>query len=163
VSHPFAAELRALRELPFHARVIKYDPRTAARGYDDGSWTSISDIGRAFNGELLTAETYAAVEQAHVDVLRTMAGESGIEHLRAIEGLELVPLDAALEEVRAALREQSEKYLWLDRDRRFYIAVGSDYHLYCGSHEQCAQGLALAVDLGLHPRLEGPSPYVMDD
>jgi hypothetical protein len=97
VSAPHADLLRDLRELPFHAHVIKYDPaRSVGGGYDDGSWTSMSDIGQPFDGERLTIERYAAVEQAHLDVLRAMARESGIDRLRRAERRLILAIDPAL-------------------------------------------------------------------
>lgn len=155
---------QTLRGLPFHAHVIKYDPAFSLAGYyDDGSWTSVSDIGSSFGGVVLTAERYASVEAAHLDVLATMAEESGVEKLRRIDQQTLRPLDESLEEVRAALREDSDAWLWLNDEQPFYIAVSFDYHLYCGSHRPCDKGLAIARSRGLHPRLEGPGPDLNHD
>jgi hypothetical protein len=163
---PSAHHLAALRDLPFHVRLIKYDPaRALGQGYDDGSRTSISDIGREVGGRVLTADEYARVEQAHLDALREMATEAGVERLTLRHLTDASrPLDESLEEVRSALREELDAGLWSDDDESFYIVVGFDYHVYCGSRRECPCGLAIARARGLHPRVDdGPSPWLDDD
>jgi hypothetical protein len=43
------SDLATLRSLPFHYHVIKYDAARSMGHYDDGSWTSTSDIGDSLN------------------------------------------------------------------------------------------------------------------
>lgn len=153
-----------LLALPFHAHVIKYDPAKSVDGhYDDGTWISISQIGSSFNGEVLSEERYAEVEQAHLTTLAAMAEESGVTGLvAAFEPAVLTTADA-LEQVRGVLRETSQRWLWHSPDRTFCITVGFDYHVYCASHTSCDGSLRLAHEMGLHPRLDGPSPYLTYD
>lgn len=57
------AERAALAALPFHWHLSKYDPAKSISGhYDDGTWTSISDIGASFNGVEPTREAYLVAE-----------------------------------------------------------------------------------------------------
>jgi hypothetical protein len=152
-----------LRSLPFHCHLIKYDPERSRRGYDDGSWTAMSDIGSAFEGSVLTMDEYLAVEQAHLDALRMMAVESGASTFTVgLNRGQTLSLDELLVQVRSALREEPQSgYWWNSQSLDFYVFVGYDYHLYVGSHLACGRGVDLALRSGLHPRLdEGPSPYL---
>lgn len=153
-----------LRGLPFHCHLIKYDPAKAIVNYDDGSWTSFSDVGKVFDGVELTMETYLETEQVHLDAIRTMAMESRASTFRdEYRPARSLTLDHMLEQVRSALRDEDAGWWWNSQDLDFYIIVGWDYHLYVGSHVECVQGVTLALNSGLHPRLdEGPSPYLYE-
>lgn len=155
--------MRTARNLPFHCHLIKYDPDRAINHDDDGTWTSISDVGTSFDGIVLTREQYLSVEQAHLDAIRVMAQESRVTRFRAgVERGSTMGLEEMLEEVRNALREAERAgYWWNSEDLNFYVNVGWDYHVYVGSHTECPLGIKAAVEAGLHPRrAEGPSPYL---
>ena len=159
-----APVMSRLRSLPFHCHLIKYDPVQAiSGGYDDGSWTAMSDIGQVFDGTVLTMDSYLSVEQAHLDVVRMMAVESRATRFYVeVDPMSPLTLDGLLEQVRSALREEERSgYWWNSQELDFYVIIGDDYHLYVGSHVVCVQGVNLALDAGLHPRVdEGPSPYL---
>ena len=156
--------IHQMRALPFHCHLIKYDPDRSINGYyDDGSWTSISDVGKSFDGVVLTMDEYLRTEQAHLDAVRAMALESGASRFRTDVGrTSTLDLDQLIDEVRAALREDpGHGYWWTSEDLDFNVNVGYDYHLYVGSHVECTRGLDIAVAAGLHPRVdEGPNPYL---
>jgi hypothetical protein len=59
----------SVRSLPFWWRVTRYDPaRRDERGaYRGETWTSISDVGKVFEGHKLTIDEYERVETAYVD------------------------------------------------------------------------------------------------
>jgi hypothetical protein len=163
------SELAALRSLPFHCHIHKYDPaRQIGAGYDDGSWTSISDIGERFNGEVLTREQYEAVETAHVDTVLAMCRESGITTLEPIASCDercegSIGVEAFAGRLRRILREEDGSSLWRDPQLRFYVAVGFDYHLYAGSHVTCPEAVELGRRRGLHPEVGAPSPWLDAD
>jgi hypothetical protein len=54
-------------------------------------WTSVSDIGKSFGGEVLSAEKYLRVEQAYVDVVFAIYSEAGtpILHARDVSVVDL--------------------------------------------------------------------------
>jgi hypothetical protein len=163
------SDLAALRELPFHCHISKYDRTRANAGYDDGSWTSISDIGSVFNGERLTRERYESVEAAHVDTILAMCQESGIAELEAMPWRsetrmrDSIQVEAFAPQLVLMLREQDDRSLWRDPQLRFYVSVGYDYHVYAGSHTPCPHAVELALRRGLHPELDGPSPWLSPD
>jgi hypothetical protein len=163
------SELATLRALPFHCHVIKYDQARAQAGYDDGSWTSISDIGNVFNGELLTREHYERVEAAHVDTVLAMCRESGIFELEPMpwrsdqQTHQAIRVDAFAPQLRGLLREQDDRAVWRDPQLRFYVVVGYDYHVYAGSHVDCPGAIELAQRQGLRLEVNGPSPWLSPD
>jgi len=60
-------------------RVTKYNPRLRNRqGHFKGeAWTAVSDIGKVFDGEVLTIERYRAVEDAYVETAMAFFRENG--------------------------------------------------------------------------------------
>lgn len=126
-------------------RLTKYDPaRRDARGAFLGDdWTSLSDVGRTFEGRVLTPETYARVEQAHVDTVLAFHAACGAPPLRVhdLERTGDIPtapwlaegalLDAAAlpDAVRACLREEAWCRLAAD-DGACHVHFGYDYYVY---------------------------------
>ncbi|MEU4701820.1 hypothetical protein [Nonomuraea dietziae] len=165
--------------LPYQFRVTAYDPRLRGRGGEflGDRWTSISDIGQVFAGEVLTRERYERAEAAHLRAVELFARESGVTHLEIrspeihgkvvllsldtlCDGYE-VPLVTALELVRAMLREEG---LWclLEAEGRFFVHVGFGYYLYVGSHRPCVQVAEQVEPMGLFVE-EFASPYAVDE
>lgn len=61
-------------------RLSKYDPAhrdPATRAYLRDDWTSVSDIGGAFDGRVLTAAAYLDVEDRYVDAIQRFVCEYG--------------------------------------------------------------------------------------
>jgi len=162
----YNATLAALQALQFHCHISKYDPARSRQGYyDDGSWTSVSDIGKRFNGEVPTREQYERVEAAHIDTVREMCRESGITTLEPMPELfaeatqEALDVDAFAAQLRRMLRENDRHLLWRDPQLRFYVSVGYDYHVYAGSHVPCPRAVELAHHRRLFPEVVTHSPW----
>ena len=73
----------------FEYRVTKYAPsfRDPGGAYRRDEWTSFEDIGRAFDGKVLTAEHYQGVEDAYVATALSFLREAGQPAL-FVRGLE---------------------------------------------------------------------------
>ena len=158
--------LARLRTLPFHYHVVKYDPARSKAGFDDdGTWTSIADIGRTFDGVTLTREEYERVEAAHVTTILAMLDAADVDTLVPVIGAgEPVPRSAFERILVALLREGDLPPLYADADGRGYVAVGYDYHAYAGTDVDCAGIVEASRRLGLHVRDDDPpSPYLYDD
>ena len=122
-------------------RISKYDPRFRKDGaYKNEEWTSISDIGRSFRGEILTAEQYITVENRYLScvesiLLASHVSELIISHLESNEsspswknGSKLSG-DLLREFLRDGLREKCWAML-ISGD--FYLDFGYDYYLHIG-------------------------------
>jgi hypothetical protein len=61
-------------------RISKYDPafRDGNYVYQRNEWTSVTDIGRTFDGATLDVETYLATETAHVEAVRAFMVDAGV-------------------------------------------------------------------------------------
>lgn len=168
--------------LPYMWRITKYDPalRDEQGRFVQETWTSASDVGKSFGGDILTPESYLAVESAYASVAAALAVESGEFELtmREVEQRshddeiwmpDLPPISAAppLVEggkipvtqlgpvVRLVLRELA----WLKLEASdFYLHFGYDYYMYSGSHSPCPEAMDLAGSLGLFVE-NMPSPY----
>jgi hypothetical protein len=64
-------------------RITKFDPalRNADGAYLSADWTSSSDVGREFNGVVLTESEYARVEDAYITTAVRFFEECGIDSL----------------------------------------------------------------------------------
>jgi len=140
-------------------RVTKYDPsfRDAAGAYRRDEWTSVSDIGRSFDGKVLTSSTYVGTESAYVESVRLFMRECHQTVLRIVDlqlnDVEVESMPALLAQqvtnplleltnqaevsgddvdriVRLALREN----IWcrLEGTHGFYVHFGHDFYMYVG-------------------------------
>lgn len=144
-------------------RITKYDPalRDEDGAYRRDEWTSRSDIGRPFDGEVLTEAGYQAVEDAYLYAVEAFLTEAGVDRLtlRGIENPREAPVPAWLAEgallsipqcvdfARMALRES----LWgrLEISGRAYVHFGYDCYMYVGVPARCPAAIAETQRRGL--------------
>ena len=140
-------------------RVTKYNPifRGSDGAYLRSEWTSVSDIGKLFAGEVLTKEQYISVEDKYVESSFLFMDYCNIKHL-TINDLEvrsdyysrLFPDDVLIDQgikdgdlldneligkiIRLSLREK----IWckLLCRSKFFIHFGYDYYMYIGVGEE---------------------------
>lgn len=164
-----------------HLRVTKYPPahRDPQGRYLRNEWTSIADLGKVFADGVFALADYLAVEQAYVDVVKSI-----LARLRVVE-LEITELEnygeppsplhiqgittsvqaiddgikvsgQVLEDVmRLCLRE----VIWckLQGEGGFYVHFGYDYYMYVGyGGEMSLDGIS-AVGIYIEER---ESPYL---
>ena len=62
-------------------RITKYNPafRNEKGAYLKNEWISISDVGKSFDGKILTLPEYQKAEDAYVATALRIFSESGIE------------------------------------------------------------------------------------
>lgn len=161
----------------YEYRVTKYDKafRIGRSGYGRDEWTSVSDIGKSFDGKLLTEEEYLEVEGKYLYTIERFAQESGVDRvtIRSLQfhdqGLaeaghlhndSTVTIDEARGIARLALREKL--YCRLEDDDRFFVHFGYDYYMYLGSHVPCEEAVAEAERIGLFVDRDFVSPYHPD-
>lgn len=153
----------------FEFRVTRYDPRFRSVGgaYLRHDWASVSDIGKAFGGVVLTVEEYQRVEDAYVASAQAFLKESDIGSLRirAIEGnivshpqfSEGAAIPTA--EVGVILVRLLREELWCRLESSdAFIHVGYDYYMYIGVPSECLFAQRKALSLGLFVELFS-SPY----
>ena len=159
--------------LPFCWRVTKYDPalRDDQGHYPLGDWSSYSDIGKTFNGELLTYQQYLASETAYMDAARAFLADANLDSLTVVhfdklpggfaaaqrEGIRLDPTSLKVgsvigrgdlaDFVRLNLRE----IIWgkLAVKGLFYLHFGWDFYMYVGSASPSLTAIRHAESCGL--------------
>ena len=161
--------------LPMNSwRVTKYDPafRDECGAYLRGEWTSLSDVGKPFDGVELTFEEYRKIEDAYVSTALSFvsearldaltvtyletygASEARVEDLRGIDFDPKVARQGMLlsggslgDVCRLVLRE----ILWckLESESGFYIHFGYDYYMYIGSPAPSEESIAYGRQQGL--------------
>jgi hypothetical protein len=142
-------------------RVTKYNPafRDQSGAYTKVEWTSFTQIGQTFSGELLTSDEYERVEEAYVQAALSFLRESGLFSMR-VAGLEnprkqpldlqndgVLPLERIGEIIRRILRE--EFWCRLEGSEGF-IHFGWDYYMYICVPHPCPTARARAAELGLY-------------
>lgn len=152
-------------------RVTKYNPvhRTDNGSFMLEDWTSSADIGRSFNGVVLTEAGYKAVENAYIDTALAFLREARVSQL-VVVGLEnhdeaaVVPSEGkvlALNEIPSVLSSILRELYWCKLEsQQAYIHVGYDFYMYVGVPVVCSAAVALAkrsslyVESFLSPYLE---------
>ena len=121
-------------------RISKYDPQYRVNGiYQKDEWTSMSDIGKVYDGKVFTEDEYCGVEQSYVDFVLGVCKLQGIDHL-AITGLEnykklhwingqQLKADQSREFIKLCLREEIWGRLV---SKGFVFETGWDYYILIG-------------------------------
>lgn len=168
----------------FGWRITKYNPafRNENGAYLNDEWISISDVGKIFDGEILTLPEYRKAEDAYVSTALRFFSESGIESLEIsyVEKKNLDKLGRQLigdisydpkfirkgipissEVLESVCRLVLREVVWcvLESEANFYIHFGYDYYMYIGSNSQSVKAIKYARESGLfvEPMM---SPYL---
>jgi hypothetical protein len=165
-------------------RVTKFNPafRDESGAYLRDEWTSLSDVGKSFEGVELTFEQYHRIEDAYVSTALSFVSEAGLDALTAtylekhrvaearaedLRGIDFDPKvvrrgmtlsGGALGDVcRLVLRE----VLWckLESKDGFYLHFGYDYYMYIGSPVPSEKSIVYGRQQGLFVE-EMESPYL---
>ena len=141
-------------------RVTKYDPthRDPSGVYTRDEWTSVSDIGRAFNGAVLTEDEYRRIEDAYSATAIAFLREASVTALR-VTGLENnagVPLPFAegsplgVAELGEVIRQLLREEFWCRLEgAEAFVHVGWDFYMYVGVPDPCPEAEELARRSGL--------------
>ena len=69
----------------YSCEIVKYPPQYYKnRVYTKNEWISVSDIGRSFDGVVLTKEEYLRIESAYVDTVKELLEVSGVKFLTIV-------------------------------------------------------------------------------
>jgi hypothetical protein len=150
-------------------RITKYNPafRAANGAYQGDDWTSISDIGKIFNGIELTRTEYERVEHAYVTTALKFLQDSGISSLKVSElennfGFPLAPANdehLSLSQITVTLSSLLREAFWCKLEcPQAFIHVGYDYCMYVGVPNVSHSALEFASNSGLFVELF-ESPY----
>ncbi|MGI8647440.1 MAG: hypothetical protein ACR2JX_04325 [Mycobacteriales bacterium] len=157
-------------------RITKYNPSYFGAGgaYLKDEWTSISDIGKVFAGEILTLAEYQRVEDAYIAAVKIFLDTAGVYSLQvlSVETREDTPPRWRLEEGQHVSLQKTieicremlqEGPIWcrLENGENSYVHIGYDYYMYIGVSIKA--DLRKAVDsvkkLGLFVEENRLSPY----
>jgi hypothetical protein len=167
-------------------RITKYDParRDGSGAFRGEGWTSWADIGRQFNGRVLTLSDYLETEDRYAAAALAFFRRAGVPRL-AVEGLERPddPPPRAVEygladllhegrplhegqrlaeaAVARTVRLMLRELVWcrLEAPGRFFIHVGYDFYMYVGSRADMPDAVEDAQALGLYVE-QFDSPYL---
>ena len=142
-------------------RVTKYNPafRNFSGAYTRNEWTTFCDIGKSFDGVLLTNAEYQRVENVYVATVTSFLQESNILSL-VVCGLENgygVDLgfsngsSLSLKQIKTALPRILREEFWCKLEApQSFVHVGYDYYMYLGVPIACPKAEKSAASLGLY-------------
>lgn len=161
-------------------RITKYDPvcRNDEGYYLKDDWTSISDIGRLYNGKELTITNYLAVEDLYVYAVISFMkclkitslmvsnlerylqiDDMGVSKYPQIYSKDMVTLfetvrnddSLGLHEVENMCRLilREDRWCKLRFKSTMFVHFGHDYYMYIGSSLKCSDVIEAIKDSGL--------------
>lgn len=125
-------------------RVTKYNPKNRdANGHYTlvDEWIGMSDIGKAYQGQIFTREQYLATEEKYIQAVEVLMQKTGVNHLQLLD-LENHSHEPALnlcegKIIRHTLIKELVKMIlrgevWgrLVAKNQFEIHFGYDYYMY---------------------------------
>lgn len=150
-------------------RITKYNPlfRDESGKYTVDDWISYSDIGKAFNGTLLTGEAYVAVEQRYIDAVMRILRAQGIDKvvikkLEKHSGGDLTPdlydkledgIFIDLEHVPGLMRLILRDHIWCELHGQGAVVIrfGYDFYMYVNG---------IPKDAGIWQEISGAGLFV---
>ena len=127
-------------------RITKYNPQNRVNGeYQVHEWTSISDIGKLFDGVVLTYNQYIKIEEAYIDCCIELLQKSNVSELAVcnpeyyddkIVFPKLLHTESDIRKViMCCLREKC----WVKLETSsFFIHFGYDYYMYISTDLPCS-------------------------
>lgn len=148
-------------------RISKYNPIYRKQGsYMKDEWTSISDIGKLFNGKIFTSEEYKAIESSYISCIHTIILEANIKKCTiknfenysetAWENNQIIYGNQIVLFIIDCLRENCWGKL---QGSNFYIHFGYDYYVYIGTLLDLGQIISITSKNGLFCE-NMVSPYI---
>lgn len=152
---------------------------------DNPDWTSVSDIGSTYNGEVLTREAYLATEDRYIESLIYFMEDAGVSSLFLIELEKKYPVSektqdlafaeiqseipklhngekfSSIDEIKQICRLILRELIWgkLEDPGQFFVHFGYDYNMYIGSQSPSTSAIKRTRQLGLFVKARN-SPYI---
>ena len=129
--------------MKYEFRITKYNPslRNESGHYLIDEWTEFTDIGKSFNGAILTHNEYRKIEVKYINAAIMMLAEAGIEDMmieslenhqgnKDIQNNQLVAIGQIPVVIKSILR--NKYWCKLRAPRRAFLHFGWDYYMYVG-------------------------------
>lgn len=158
--------------------IIKYNPlfRDKESSYLKEAWTSYSDIGNSFDGQILTRKEYLKIEEKYIAAFFMVKSFFNTKSIKVIHvfkhtvnlsdqdfcddylfetykkiktGDLIFSEDILRNIVRLALREYCDIELLVDRRSRSEISFGFDYYMYLKTNKDVTTLLREINEIGL--------------
>ena len=121
-------------------RISKYDPQYRIDGiYQKDEWTSISDIGKVYDGKVFTENEYYKTEQSYADFVLGVCNLQGINYLTIADfenynnlhwtNAQQLNTHQSGEFIKLCLREEIWGRLV---SKGFVFETGYDYYIHIG-------------------------------
>lgn len=123
-------------------RISKYNPiyRNGEGKYDIEDWTSISDVGKVYDGNVFKMKDYELVEERYISCILDILNECNIQELYLTEyecydvtlswiNRQRIPINQIPDFSKDCLRERCWGKL---SNSNIFIHFGYDYYMYIG-------------------------------
>ncbi len=179
--------LSVSREIDYQWRITKYNPayRNAEGHYLRDEWTSASEIGKSFLGEILTLDDYLQVEKAYVDTVMKFLEVYQIENVRLIHletyglsnvdktsplydpSFDIIPLAedmlVTIEQIPVVCKMALREYIYCQLiSEDFFVQFGYDYYLFIGANSIQQEAIQFASEQHLFVE-QMMSPYYLSE
>lgn len=158
-----------MSQTEYEYRISKYDGkyRDNNGAFTNEEWTSIHDVGKAFNRKIFTLSEYEHTEEKYLSVIKAICINENVCNMqivmledynnvcRFVNGALLTGIDEILEVAKACLREE---YWCKLNGNGVFFHFGYDYYLYvrCSLERKLMNSLAEEQGLFVEPM---ESPY----
>lgn len=168
-------------------RITKYNPNFRDHNdvYNMNDWTSFGDVGKNFDGKILTFNEYIAVENAYINAVLAFMEDIKIISLEVKDvekyskNLELNKTSIAysddminlftnvydnctikIDNIEKLCRLVLREHMWckLEKSSLMFVHFGYDYYMYIGSDRKCNKAIEKVIKSGLFVE-EYQSPY----
>lgn len=167
----------------YHWRITKYNPkyRNEKGAYLRDEWTCFSEVGKSFNGKMVTLAGYLAIEDAYINAILEFMNCLHVSELKVtslnkvkrpfeneIYNQELIDLFDKIKNrhlisgpnVEIITRLVLRNNLWCRlKSDDMYVHFGWDYYMYMGSKKECKNTIARIDKSGLFVEVF-KSPYL---
>ncbi len=175
------------KEIDYQWRITKYNPayRNAEGHYLRDEWTSASEIGKSFHGEILTLDDYLQVERAYVDTVMKFLEVYRIESVRLIHletyglcnvdktsplyapSFDKIPLAedmlVTIDQIPIVCKMALREYIYCQLIAEdFFVQFGYDYYMFIGANDIQQEALQFANEQCLFVE-QMRSPYYISE
>ena len=175
------------KEIDYQWRITKYNPayRNEEGHYLRDEWTSVSEIGKSYQGEILTLNDYLQVEKAYVDTVMKFLEVYQIERVRLIHletygldnvdktsplydpSFDTIPLAedmlVTIDQIPIVCKMALRDYIYCQLiTEDFFVQFGDDYYLYIGANSIQQEALHFASEQRLFVE-QTISPYYLSE
>ncbi len=154
----------------YQYRITKYNPihRDKNGTFTKEDWLAFSDVGKSFNGEILTLAEYERTEKAYIETAIAFLSEAqipyinvnGVQNTKDVSKTVQDGMSIEISSLKKLFTDVLRERYWcrFEKDDEVFVHFGWDYYMYIGTKVYCGNAITFAYEKGLFVE-ELISPY----